>query len=913
MKQFFKRTWIHAFALGMLLALLLVPVHAESSYSDTAGHWAESAIERWSEYGVIEGKNGTFDPDASITRAEMAKILSNLLGLTEAGEENPFSDVPDGMWYTPYMLRCYEEGILNGSDDGKANPEASITRQEAMVMICRALSIEPLNHADLSAYVDSAAVADWAHGSVAALTTKGIVNGVSENTLAPEESISRAAVVTILDKAIAQYFNEPGTFELNAAKSIILVASGDVELTGATDASLAISSAAAGRTVAFTNATVWGTVTVQAENCALMCQNTKLSKVIRLRVEPLPIHLAYEAVEGNPTAVIEPQLVDDGNYYLFLPSSADYTKLRLLADDGTVFTGTTDTQLEADGATLDLTMLFGEMEPGEKYALTATCAEKNCQITLMKSANIPSMHITLDESELPSGYETALSYIHADKSNKLSGNLVMIGSGGDALEETLKQLKGRGNATWIFSGEKRPYNIKLGNKQELIYGAGKAKNWCLLSNNQGERSGISNAIAYMTYENMGGNAALSTQSVDLYINSEYRGTYFLTEKVEINESRVDIAEPVNQTTDNALDRVNQNNTNDPAIKAGVREYQYVRDAVQEKEGGFLLELDFHYLEEASWFVTRRGVQIVIKEPEYATKEQVQRIAVYVQEFEDALFSTTGYNEKGIYYKDYIDLNSFADLYALDCYTSQLDMMLTSSFYYIDANIEGNFITPLISGPAWDYDNLFSTYHEFFPYRIIEQYSTTTAWAPQLLKHGDFTKILNYENSVLRNSFSTIHTADIQAYSNTVTSSQTMNDMLYHNAFPDYAAYYKEAYADRFDYWYDTIWADTNLLGVTASNNDGVLAADVSGTAATYQWYRIDPDDKTISAPIEGATESTFTPDESGIYYVAVTGGNISYSQYAADNPEMYTMDGVLALVALPEITMYSNPVILSIP
>ena len=170
--------------LALTVSLFAVPVMADDSYSDTHGHWAESSIERWSEYNIVSGSDGAFMPDASMTRGQLAKVLANMLGLTETAANNPFSDVSDTAWYAPYMLRCYAAGIMLGAN-GKGNPDAPVSRQEAMTMIARALNIEPLDTSTLDGYKDANGVADWAAGYVAALTSAGIVGGVGDSILAP--------------------------------------------------------------------------------------------------------------------------------------------------------------------------------------------------------------------------------------------------------------------------------------------------------------------------------------------------------------------------------------------------------------------------------------------------------------------------------------------------------------------------------------------------------------------------------------------------------------------------------------------------------------------------------------------------------------------------------------------------------
>lgn len=268
--------------LAVLMVLSLLPmtaVAAGSQYDDVGEHWAESSIERWSEYKIVEGDKGHFRPNDSLTRGEMAKILANILGLTDEGAENPFADVAEGAWYAPFVLRCYVAGIIKG-DGVNANPTDFITRQEAMVMICRALNIADTETPDLSAYRDNADVADWAKGYVATMTASGIVNGVDDDLLAPLADIDRAAIMVILDRSVVQYINTPGSYTLHEKGGIIVIAAaGDVTLTGKTAADILVTPAAAGKTLAFDKAEVAGAVTVQADGMKVTNKDSKLPEI----------------------------------------------------------------------------------------------------------------------------------------------------------------------------------------------------------------------------------------------------------------------------------------------------------------------------------------------------------------------------------------------------------------------------------------------------------------------------------------------------------------------------------------------------------------------------------------------------------------------------------------------------------
>ena len=251
---------------------------AGSSYGDTQGHWAESAIQRWSNYGVISGYDAnTFRPNASITRGQMAKILSNALNLSESAG-NPFSDVKASDWYAPFVSRCYAAGIMQGNN-GMANPNSTITRQQAMTMLARALGIAPETNADLSAFTDRGQVADYAAPYVAAMIHAGMVNGTGNNQLSPTGSMSRAALVSVLDRAVVQYITQPGTYTLSTEDGIILVASSNVTLNGTTSADIVITPAANNGTIAFENATVRGTVTVLGNYVSVTTKDSSVPNV----------------------------------------------------------------------------------------------------------------------------------------------------------------------------------------------------------------------------------------------------------------------------------------------------------------------------------------------------------------------------------------------------------------------------------------------------------------------------------------------------------------------------------------------------------------------------------------------------------------------------------------------------------
>ena len=231
-----KRKLLSIFlAFAMSVSLLTVGASAvEPTYGDVAGHWAEASIERWSGHGIIQGNNGKFNPNGQLTCAHFAAILARLLKLP-AAENAGFADNTPDAWHYDAINRCAAAGILKGNLNGTVTPNAPITRERAMVMLGRALGIEPIENPDLTKYADAAQVASYARGMLAALIEAGVVGGVTADQLAPQNNITRAATVTILDRSIGTYADKAGETVNADGKGIVLVVADDVTVTGSVD------------------------------------------------------------------------------------------------------------------------------------------------------------------------------------------------------------------------------------------------------------------------------------------------------------------------------------------------------------------------------------------------------------------------------------------------------------------------------------------------------------------------------------------------------------------------------------------------------------------------------------------------------------------------------------------------------
>lgn len=254
---------------ALLAGSLAIPAAAsDNGFEDVKGHWAESAITEWSGYQVLGGYgNGSFGPNDSITRAQMAQVLYQTLRLPKA-KGNHFTDVPDDAWYAEAVNACAEAGLINGFPDGTFGAHRSASREETMVLMARTLQVAPAENTDvLDEFSDGGQVADWAAETVAALVESGYIQG-NDGKLSPQNNITRAATVTILDNAVTTYIHEPGEYNLNNGDTsgIVLVAAEDVTLRGRARGDVLVAQGAAKGSVTLQNVRVDGTLSLVAED-----------------------------------------------------------------------------------------------------------------------------------------------------------------------------------------------------------------------------------------------------------------------------------------------------------------------------------------------------------------------------------------------------------------------------------------------------------------------------------------------------------------------------------------------------------------------------------------------------------------------------------------------------------------------
>jgi len=177
----------------------------EVSFSDISSHWAEASIKQAISNGIVKGyPDGTFKPGQTVTRAQFSVMLMNALNWQEAGTDLSFTDGAEiATWAKQAVSQAVQAGIINGYENGSFRPNANITRSEMATMIAKALKLSSKENVATS-FADDKSIPAWAKGSVAALKELGIINGTGVNKFNPSAQTTRAEAVIILINMLSQ-------------------------------------------------------------------------------------------------------------------------------------------------------------------------------------------------------------------------------------------------------------------------------------------------------------------------------------------------------------------------------------------------------------------------------------------------------------------------------------------------------------------------------------------------------------------------------------------------------------------------------------------------------------------------------------------------------------------------------------
>lgn len=179
----------------------------ENIFSDTNKHWAKNKISYLNKLGIVNGSDGYFNPDNSVTRAEFAVMLCKYLEINPEDYINTELNFADNAqipsWAVNYVKAMTEKGIISGKENGGKlyfAPNDYITRAEAAALIVRIKSGN-LKIRELE-FSDAADVPSWALRSMKTAIANGFIGGYPDGTVLPNGNITRAETASVIYNVI---------------------------------------------------------------------------------------------------------------------------------------------------------------------------------------------------------------------------------------------------------------------------------------------------------------------------------------------------------------------------------------------------------------------------------------------------------------------------------------------------------------------------------------------------------------------------------------------------------------------------------------------------------------------------------------------------------------------------------------
>lgn len=314
--------------------------------------------------------------------------------------------------------------------------------------------------------------------------------------------------------------------------------------------------------------------------------------------------------------------------------------------------------------------------------------EQPIEGTAAVSGSLPVLHIETENSEPVVSKTEYLDASYWIESADGKGGLI-----GSEDEPLPMQIRGRGHSSWL--SPKKPYKIKLGNKTELL-GMPKNKHWALLKPTE-------NTVAGLQLGRIMGMAwTPDFRPVEVVLNGDYIGLYFLTETIRIDENRVNIYEQKDQETDPAL-----------------------------IEGGWLVEVD-NYRDECQITIpenSRWNLTLRYHSPEDLSDAQLQWLTREFKSINAAVYSP---DKTSTDWEEHFDVESMARFFVLQEVMDNPDGFHGSFYLHKDKGPD----TKWIAGPIWDLV-CYNREKTDYTFRMKVHYGFTPHWIGELIQYDSF--------------------------------------------------------------------------------------------------------------------------------------------------------------------------------
>ena len=404
-----KKILALAMTLSMLICMLPTAYAVQSEFTDMPeeDYWSYHALQSAVDNGLMQGYGGKLSPKSYLTRAQMAAMTNRAFGATEQADISSYTDVDPNSVLTPELAKAVRMGTFQGNGV-RMMPGANITRQQAFVVLARALKLEDGTAEDLARFTDANQVGTWAVPQVAAMVKAGYVNGNGQ-LLNPQGLITREQFAQVMYNMIAKYIDRADTYtELPDGNILIRVP--DVVLKDvAVKGDLIVGDGVGSGDVTLDHVSVEGRVVIRGggEHSIKIINGSQIGNVIvsksasgavRVRTESGCLVDAVIINDGQDNVILE------GNFNKVVVESSIPVALK----DATVATmtiNTESTEVSLDGATKVASVEITEQAAGAKLEVSQKAAVAAIEsaaddVTISGSGKVQSAIISGDNTSV---------------------------------------------------------------------------------------------------------------------------------------------------------------------------------------------------------------------------------------------------------------------------------------------------------------------------------------------------------------------------------------------------------------------------------------------------------------------------------------------------------------------------------
>jgi N-acetylmuramoyl-L-alanine amidase len=193
-------------------------------FTDVLVHWSRSSVLRMKNKGIVEGVGNNYEPDRALTRAEFLTLMDRVFTFSKlpavcstngsvtsnvygcgSGASKSYSDLSTSHWASAVFAKAAKLNLLQGYADGTIRPNQAITRGEVAYLFNQLLQMtSPTAQPTYTAAFDDVPKSMWSASAILTLKDKGIINGISDTSFKPDQSMTRAEIAAMLDRYITK-------------------------------------------------------------------------------------------------------------------------------------------------------------------------------------------------------------------------------------------------------------------------------------------------------------------------------------------------------------------------------------------------------------------------------------------------------------------------------------------------------------------------------------------------------------------------------------------------------------------------------------------------------------------------------------------------------------------------------------